>query len=29
MARMGYRESLRWILDNDDTGFLNDEVPIP
>lgn len=23
--RMGYRETLRWLLDNDDTTWLEDE----
>lgn len=27
--RMGYRQSLKWILYNDDTEFLEDEEPIP
>lgn len=29
MARMGYRDSLRWIVENDDILFLDDDDPIP
>ncbi len=26
---MGYKASLEWIIDNDDTEWLLDDVPIP
>lgn len=27
--RLGYRATLDWLLDNDDTDWLDDENPIP
>jgi hypothetical protein len=28
MKRPGYREAIRWIADNDDTEWVNDNDPI-
>ena len=28
MGKMGYRASLQWIIDNDDTCWLEDEEPV-
>lgn len=29
MTRMGYKASLEWLLDNDDTDWLDDEYGVP
>lgn len=28
MKRPGYREAIRWMVDNDDTSWIDDEEPI-